>query len=163
MELHEHYRWQVQHQLMVAGAEVADVFDFDGSDGLLLEVQPDPKSWSAVRSAWDVFAEFVAKGEPPPLADQDVRVRDDPEWLEAAAQYRELRTAYEELSTAVEEAKSQLLRARVAREGAARWRVGYAVLETGQCRDYRRVPALSGMNLDPHRSRGREELRLTLA
>jgi YqaJ-like viral recombinase domain len=29
-KLPEHYRWQVQHQLMVDRAEVADVFVFDG-------------------------------------------------------------------------------------------------------------------------------------
>ena len=32
--LPEHYQWQVEHQLMVAKAEVADVFVFDGVDGI---------------------------------------------------------------------------------------------------------------------------------
>ncbi len=33
-QLPEHYHWQVQHQLMVTGAEVADAFVFDGADGI---------------------------------------------------------------------------------------------------------------------------------
>src|SRR5437762_905865 len=36
--LPEHYQWQVQHQLMVTKAEVADVFVFDGTEGIQLEV-----------------------------------------------------------------------------------------------------------------------------
>jgi putative phage-type endonuclease len=49
-ELPEHYWWQVQHQLLVAGAAIADVFVFDGTEGLLLEVQPKPESWVRIRS-----------------------------------------------------------------------------------------------------------------
>jgi predicted phage-related endonuclease len=36
--LPEHYQWQVQHQLMVTKAEIADVFVFDGKEGIQLEV-----------------------------------------------------------------------------------------------------------------------------
>jgi putative phage-type endonuclease len=34
--LPEHYQWQVEHQLMVTSAAVADVFVFDGTEGILL-------------------------------------------------------------------------------------------------------------------------------
>src|SRR5471030_2718423 len=38
--LPEHYRWQVQHQMMVAGAAMAHVYVFDGVEGILLEERP---------------------------------------------------------------------------------------------------------------------------
>jgi len=40
--LPEHYAWQVQHQLMVTKAAVADVFVFDGGEGVVFRVAPDP-------------------------------------------------------------------------------------------------------------------------
>ena len=54
-----HYQWQVQHQLMVTKAEVADVFVFDGSEGILLGVKPGPDTWPQIHAAWDLFAAFV--------------------------------------------------------------------------------------------------------
>jgi putative phage-type endonuclease len=160
-ELPEHYRWQVQHELMVTGAEVADVFVFDGTEGLLLPVTPDPASWPAVRSAWDAFAAYVDKAEPPPLTDRDVRVRDDPEWLQAASTYRELRTAYDELGKAMEEAKAKLvgLSSHAKEQGG-----GVAVTrlwKRGNI-DYKRVPELASVDLDKYRNVGQEETRVTV-
>ena len=109
-----------------------------------------------------MFAQFVAKGEPPPLGERDVRIRDDPEWLEAAAQYRKLRTKYDELSTAVEEVKAKLIGlASHAKEQGGGVSVTRFWKRGGV--DYRRVPELSGIDLDPYRSPGREELRLSVS
>jgi hypothetical protein len=87
--------WQVQHQLMVTQADVADVFVFDGSEGILFPVAPDPSAWPRIHAAWDEFMHFVPTKSPPPLADRDTRLRDDPEWLSAAAAYLGLRTEHE--------------------------------------------------------------------
>jgi hypothetical protein len=46
--LPEHYQWQVQHQLMVTKAEAADLFVFDGTEGIQLEVAPDPNTWPQI-------------------------------------------------------------------------------------------------------------------
>lgn len=108
-DLPEHYRWQVQHQLMVAGAEVADVWVFDGTEGILREVTPDPRAWPRIHAAWDEFMRFVATSQAPPLTDRDTRVREDPEWLEAAAAYLELRTQHEKLGGRYEDAKAKLV------------------------------------------------------
>jgi len=45
----------------------------------------------------------VTSKNPPPLTDRDTLLRDDPEWLSAAAAYLELRTEHEVLSTRLEE------------------------------------------------------------
>ena len=63
---------------------------------------PTRRPGTQVRSAWDAFAALVAKAEPPPLTERDVRVRDDAEWLQAAPTYRELRAAYDELGKAMD-------------------------------------------------------------
>jgi len=160
--LPEHYRWQVQHQLMVTGADVADVFVFDGTDGLLVQVVPDQDSWSAVRSAWDSFAALIAQGEPPPLSDRDVRKRDDAEWLEAATKYRELRTQYDELGTALDEAKAALsaLATHPKEQGAG---VTVTRLWKRGAIDYKRVPGLHALDLDQYRGAGRAEVRISVS
>jgi putative phage-type endonuclease len=160
--LPEHYWHQVQHQLMVTHADIADVFVFDGNDGLVHPVAPDQNAWSRIRDAWDEFAKYVAAKEAPPLTDRDTRTRDDPEWLEAAARYVALRAEYDELSAKVDGAKAQLAGlAKHAREHGGGvsvtrlWKRGNV--------DYTRVPELVGVDLEPYRNSGREETRVMKA
>ncbi len=160
-QLPEHYQWQVEHQLMVTKAALADVFVFDGTNGVLLEVVPDESRWSRIHAAWDEFARFVTEAQAPPLTDRDTRIRDDPEWLSAAAAYLELRASHDELSTKLDEAKSQLLGlvSHAKEEGGGLavtrlWRRGNI--------DYKRVPALAGIDLETYRSAPRQETRVTI-
>jgi putative phage-type endonuclease len=53
--LPEHYQWQVEHQLMVTKAAIADVFVFDGTDGILLATSASGVTRSGTprqRSIW---------------------------------------------------------------------------------------------------------------
>jgi putative phage-type endonuclease len=160
--LPEHYRWQVQHQLMVSGAEAADVFVFDGAAGILLEIAPEAASWHRIHGAWDAFVRGIAEGQAPPLTDRDTRLRDDPEWLEAATAYLELRTAYEELSAKVDAARERLIaQATHAREQGG----GVSVTrlwKRGNI-DYKKIPELAGVDLEPFRGAGRQEVRVQLS
>lgn len=60
--LPEHYEWQVQHQLMVTKAEIADVYVFDGTEGLLLEVQPQPDTWPRIHDGVGCIHALGARG-----------------------------------------------------------------------------------------------------
>ena len=157
----EHYQWQVQHQLMVTKAEIADVYVFDGAEGLLLEVQPQPETWPRIHAAWDEFMRCVREAQAPPLTARDTRIRDDPEWLSAAAAYLELRAAYDELSAKVDEAKAQLtgLASHAKEQGGGvsvtrLWKRGNV--------DYKRVPGLAAIDLEQYRASAREEIRLSI-
>jgi putative phage-type endonuclease len=120
--LPEHYQWQVQHQLMVTKADIADVYVFDGAEGIIFPVAPDESAWPRIHAAWDAFAQYVSENQAPPLSDRDTRVRDDPEWLSAAAAYLEVRAAYDELSAKVDSAKAKLVGlAGHAKEQAVEW------------------------------------------
>lgn len=126
--LPEYYQLQVQHQLMVSKADIANVFVFDGAEGIVFPLAPDPSTWPRIHEARDSFMRCVTNSEAPPLTDRDTRLRDDPEWLEAAAAYLELKTAYDELSAQFDEAKERLI-AGESREGAGRRRISDAILE----------------------------------
>ncbi len=157
--LPEHYRWQVQHQLLVSKADIADVFIFDGSEGVVFPVAPDEGAWPRIHDAWEPFARYVSEAQAPPLTDRDVRTRDDPEWLEAAAKYRALRTAHDELSAKCEEAKARLTSlARHAKEQGG----GVSVIRLWKRGgiDYKRLPELAGVDLEQYRGAPRLEVRV---
>jgi putative phage-type endonuclease len=159
--LPEHYQWQLQHQLMVTKAEAADVYVFDGTEGIQIEVAPEPYTWPQIHAAWDAFMRCITNAVAPTLTARDTRVRDDPEWLSAAAAYLELRTAYDELSTKFDEAKARLvgLADHVKEEGGGvsvtrLWKRGNV--------DYKRVPELTSVDLEQYRGPAREEVRVSV-
>lgn len=160
--LPEHYALQVQHQLMVTKADVADVFVFDGTEGIVFPVAPDPSTWPRITAAWDEFMRYVRDVQAPPLTDRDTRLRDDPEWLEAAAAYLELRAAHDELGAKFDAAKERL----IAQASHAKEQGG-GVSVTRICKrgniDYKKVPALAGVDLEQYRAAPREEVRVQLS
>jgi putative phage-type endonuclease len=160
--LPEHYQLQVQHQLMVSRAEIVDVFIFDGSDGILLEVLPDPTAWPRIHEGWDAFAQYMATKTPPPLCDRDKRTREDSEWLSAAAHYLDIKLAAEQAQKALSEAKERLaaMTAHTSESGGGvtvtrYWKAGAI--------EYKRIPELQALNLEQYRGEPREEVRITVA
>ena len=142
-ELPEHYFWQVQHQLMVAGAALAHVYVFDGEHGVLLEQRPQPERWEKIRAEWDAFWKFITQDSPPPLSARDTRERDDAAWRDAAAAYLRAKQQAEVSAAALEEARTALaaLASHPSESGAGVsvtqfWKKGAV--------DYKRVPAAQG-------------------
>jgi putative phage-type endonuclease len=159
--LPEYYQLQVQHQLLVTNADVADVYVFDGTDGVLLEIAPQPETWPRIHEAWDRFMGFVAKSEPPPLTERDVRLRDDAEWAEAAQAYIEARRAADAVQKTLEDAKGRLIALTSHSSEAGRgvtvtryWKLGSI--------DYKKVPELAGIDLEQYRGCEREETRVAV-
>jgi putative phage-type endonuclease len=159
-ELPEHYRWQVQQQLMVSGADVADVYVFDGTEGIVFPVAPDPASWPPIRVAWDTFMQLVVTRSPPPLAKGDVRERDDPEWTAAAATYLEAKRVADAAAKALDAAKAGLV-------GLA-WHTSEAGAGVTVTRfwkngtiDYKKIPELAAVDLERYRGAQGQEVRVT--
>ncbi len=159
--LPENYHLQVQHQLMVTKAGVADVFIFGGTEGALLEVAPAPDTWPRIRTAWDEFMQFVASKSPPPLSKGDVRERSDSEWTAAAGHYLETKLFADQAQKALTEAKEALvtLASHTSETGGGvtvtrYWRAGAI--------DYKKIPELRALDLEQYRGAAREETRVTL-
>jgi len=158
--LPEHYQIQVAHQLMVTKASVADVFVFDGSEGILLEIAPAPETWPRIRAAWDKFAVFLASKTPPPLSKVDVRERIDTEWTTAASRYLEAKLFADQAQKAFTEAKDRLvaLASHTSETGGGvtitrYWKRGTI--------EYAKIPELDALDLEKYRSASREETRVT--
>jgi predicted phage-related endonuclease len=152
---------QIEHQLGVTGASLAHLFVFDGQDGVLIEQKPQPERWTVIRRAWDDFMRFIDADCPPSLVQGDTRERDDPEWFEAAGRYLEARKLAEQAEQELEAAKKSLVA--LTRHPSER---GAGVVVSRYFRrgaiDYRRIPALAGVDLDVFRGTGGEEVRVSV-
>ena len=60
---------QVQHQLMVSGAEQAHLWVFDGAKGMLTAMTRDEALMARIREAWEAFQPFLDRDVPPPLSE----------------------------------------------------------------------------------------------
>jgi len=147
---------------MVTKAEVADVFVFDGTEGILFPVAPDPHAWPQIHEAWDKFAQLVTTKSPPPLAKGDARERDDPEWIAAAATYVDAKRAADTVAKALDEAKAALI---VLTSHTSESRGGVSVTrywKSGAV-DYKKIPELAAIDFERYRGASREETRITIA
>jgi len=161
-EVPEYYGWQIEHQLMVSGAKLAHLWVFDGTLGLLREVPARPERWGEIRGAWDRFMKFIESDTPPPLSERDTKVRDDSAWQEAATRFLEAKAQSEESAAALDEAKAALvaLTSHPSESGSGvsvtqYWKRGSV--------DYKNVPALKGMDLEPFRGPSRLETRVVVS
>jgi putative phage-type endonuclease len=159
-EVPAHYWWQVQHQLMVAGAALAHLYVFDGTEGILLDVKPKPETWPRITKAWDTFARFLETDTPPPLTDRDTRERTDAQWQEAAAAYMQAKQQADVSAAALDNAKAALigLASHTSESGGGVkvtrfWKAGAV--------DYKKIPELKGVDLEQYRGKAREEVRVT--
>jgi len=89
-EIPAYYLDQMQHQLLVTGAEKCFYYSYNGTDGICIEVLPDPdfvhKFIPKARAFWKGVAFF----EPPSLQDSDyVNMNDNLDWEEYTRMYRE--------------------------------------------------------------------------
>ncbi len=162
-EVPSHYAWQIEHQLMVAKASLAHLYVFDGQreEGILIEVLPDPARWERIHQAWDVFMGCLATDTPPELTERDRVTRKDEEWRLAAEAFQALKLRVEALVTQLDGAKEKLV-------GLASHpsESGFGVSVTRFWKqggiDYKRVPALQGVDLEQFRGGGRFETRVSV-
>lgn len=114
----EKYWPQIQHQLLVTGAEYVDYYSFDGERGATVRVLPDilycRKLFETLRDFW----QKVLKRAPPPLSERDiVRVRDS-NLKFLAEQWAAANKAALEAVRAEEDARDAMLTAIELRSGA---------------------------------------------
>jgi putative phage-type endonuclease len=153
-EVPAHYAAQIQHQLMVSGATTAHLWVFDGQAGLLHVVERNEDAQALIREAWDEFGKHLASDAPPPLSEKDSRQRDDPEWQCAAQAFVDAKRRAEAATAQMDAAKATL----VALAGHPK-ETGAGVTVTRFWKqgsvDYKRVPALAGVDLDTYRGTSR--------
>jgi putative phage-type endonuclease len=144
------YNAQLQHQLEVSGAERAHYWSFSGTDGVLIEARPDREYAKRLVEVETEFWQLVKENRWPGLADEELDLRADPKWRNAALAYREAKLQLE--SAAFEEHR---LRATLEAMATAKRTFGCGVEVLRSSRkgaiDYSAVPELRGVNLELYR------------
>ena len=158
----DYYGWQIEHQFLVSGAKLAHLWVFDGTEGILLEVAARPERWPEIRSAWDKFVQYLESDTPPPLLEGDTRVREDQEWGEAASKYLAAKRLSEVHATILDQAKAALL-ALASHPSESGFGVSVSSFWKRGNVDYKKVPALTGVDLEKYRGASRMETRVTVS
>jgi putative phage-type endonuclease len=156
-----HVYWQMQHQLLVSKAEIAHLYVYDGSVGILLEQRPEASAWDTIRQDWDRFMDLVRTDQPPALTERDTVIRNDAEWIAAAQEYIAAKARTDQMVAELDAAKQGLigLAHHSSEQGG-----GVSVLrywKSGAV-EYKKIPALAGVDLDQYRGAEREETRVTV-
>jgi putative phage-type endonuclease len=157
----QHYGIQIQHQLMVSGADTAHLWVFDGERGLLHTVERDDGLMERICAAWDGFQQHLDADAPPPLCEGDTVQRNDDAWALAASSFAQAKRQADSAAEALDAARIALVAlAQHPREQGAGvsvtrfWKAGNV--------DYKKVPQLKGVDLDAYRGKSREEVRVSL-
>ena len=113
------------------------------------------------RSAWDLFQQFVESDTPVPLTDADTVLREDTAWTAAAQAFSEAKRATDAADATLAKARDELVAlAQHPREQGSGvsvtryWKAGTV--------DYKKVPALKGVDLGLYRGKARQETRVSI-
>lgn len=105
-----YYRHQIQHQLLVTGAEKAFYYSYDGKQGVCIEVNPDRGFKEGFLPKAREFWRCVAFAEPPPLEDSDYKdMSDEPKWRIYSEKYRKVSEQIKSLEQVKEDYRQELL------------------------------------------------------
>lgn len=107
----QYYIDQMQHQLLVTGAEKAFYYSYNGTEGITIEVFPDPEYKEKFMPKAREFWRCVALNEPPPLQDSDYKdMSTESNWELYAEQYKETCEKIEVLQEIKEGYRKELLK-----------------------------------------------------
>lgn len=154
-DLMPHDMAQVQHQLMVSGANVCHfVVEYDTAEGLIIvPVLPNIYYHGLLLSEINRFWEYVIDFTPPEPTDKDIRVRYDGAWRMAVDAWRETGAALKKAEEAESVARGNLIA--LAKDELSQ---GEGVRVSRHLRkgnvQYDNVPELKGVDLEPYRKPG---------
>lgn len=158
----DRYWPQIQHYLMVSGAEVLHYWSFDGVDGVLVPVEPDRHYHDDLFDKERAFWWYVVNGTPPEQPAYEGRVEyKDADILALAANYARLMADADRVKRELERAKARLTSICV---GAVN-KIG--PLTISRCRgrtvlDQKALEA-GGIDLAPYRKRGDDYWKIELS
>jgi len=106
-EIPQNYYYQIQHQLLVSGADkcLFAVADPNTKEVRIEEVYPNKDIQSAIVAKWEWFVEKFKDKELPPLE----QVREDDEWKQAVEEYKIAERLLKEAQEALQLKKQRLI------------------------------------------------------
>jgi putative phage-type endonuclease len=150
-EIPQYYQDQMQHQMLVTGASRCFYYSYDGTNGIPIEVLPDPMFKVQFMPKARDFWKCVALNEAPALQDSDYQdMSDDRIWASVASDYRKISEEIKKFEDLKESYRKQLLRLSGDQNCLGH---GVRVMKTimrGRV-DYDAIPELKDLDLDKYR------------
>jgi len=157
-----YYYAQIQHQLVVSGAEKAFYFSFNGTEGIGVAVLPDPKFIEEMIIAEEHFYyECMMKKEAPMLTEKDFVKKDDDEWIKWSHQWVQAYWSLKEWELHEEVSRKKLIELSSGKNCVSNEVKLTRSLSKGIV-DYKSVPELIGVDLEPYRKPHCEKWRLVV-
>jgi putative phage-type endonuclease len=147
----DYYMHQMQHQLLVTGAEKCYYYSYDGKNGICIEVLPDPEFVDKFMPKARAFWKGIAFFEPPALEDRDYRnMNDSLDWNQYTKMYREVSDSLKVL-----EEKKDYLRKQIINLCADQSCFGNGIkvvkaITKGRI-DYEQIPEIKDLDLNKYR------------
>lgn len=149
----EKYYPQLQHQLLVTGANEAHYYSFDGESGHLVIVKPDAAYIKKLFKELVAFWELVITKTPPELSDKDFKKVRDKELQQAIDEWQAVTLEVEEKQKLIAELREQIV-AKLTHQNMVHKGVKiYKSYRKGNV-DYSKIPVLKGLNLEEYRKPG---------
>jgi len=150
-EIPAYYQDQMQHQLLVTGADKCYYYCYDGTDGICIEVFPDPDFKTKFLPKAREFWRCVAFNEPPALQDSDYKdMSGESNWNFHSSEYRKVKEMIEELEKVKETHRKELIKICGGQSSLGN---GIKVMKTdvrGRV-DYDAIPELKVIDIDKYR------------
>jgi putative phage-type endonuclease len=156
-----HYYAQVQHQLEVSGAQELHYWSYDGSGGTLVKVHHDGEYVAKLLETETAFWLRVLEQRWPDDGDELNRSNDQ-QWRLAASRYRAARLKLDRASLEEEYAREELQKLATARRTYGCGTEVLRSLRRGAI-DYSGIPELQGVDLERHRKKPVEVVRINLS
>jgi len=160
-EIEPHYMAQIQHLLLVSGADKClFVVDVEGEPHWTSVVLPDLYYRTLLVHQWATFWKHIEEFSPPAASDGDITPMLGDDWILAASRYRTAIVNLKAAEIVVDEAKKSLIAmcdGHSACQGQG-LRV-QNVFRKGTV-DYAKVPELTGLDLEQYRKKGVSSWRI---
>lgn len=157
----DYYMIQIQHALDTTGAAKCYYVVSNGEKDVWVEVFPEKKLIQKIREANERFYDRMQSGEAPALTDRDYVVKEEKSFLDLLAEYKEITDELHVKKQAQEHVKDQLIEmAKGKNTVCSKGKMTRSVCK-GQV-EYKLVPELIGVNLEPYRKPPCEKWRITV-
>lgn len=147
----EKYYAQVQHQILVTGANWIDYYSYDGERGVSVRVYPDIEYCKKLLAAEIAFWDMVCTDKEPALIDRDWHQIRSVDFKTAAARFRDLNEQAKKIDDELEELKVRMK----SLVGDHARSTGYGIQIIKSSRkgnvDYSKIPELQGVDLEQYR------------
>lgn len=146
----DHYYPQLQHQIWVAGVQIAYYFSFDGVDGVIVKVKRDDEYIEKMIAEEFKFYTCLQQKTPPEPSDEDYIEREDDLWQQCASKWRSVKNSIKDLEMEEEELRKQLifLSGESNTKGAG---ISLCQVQRKGNVEYAKIPELKGVDLDKYR------------